>query len=36
MNSSDVKNLSEEHRRLQEAQAISCIGSFEWNVGEKK
>lgn len=27
--------LQEEHRRLNEAQAIGSIGSFEWNLGEE-
>lgn len=27
--------MQEEHRRLNEAQAIGLIGSFEWNLGEE-
>jgi PAS domain S-box-containing protein len=30
------QNLQEEHRRMHEAQAIGCIGSFEWTVGGKE
>lgn len=28
-------HLQEEHRRLNEAQAIGSIGSFEWNIGDE-
>ena len=34
MNTYKFENLAEEHRRLQEAQALGGIGSFEWNLGE--
>jgi PAS domain S-box-containing protein len=30
------QSLQEEHRRLQDAQELGSIGSFEWNVGEGK
>lgn len=36
VHSNSLADLRKKHRQLQEAQAISCIGSFEWNVGTEE